>query len=93
MSTDDKAAVSRRQMVGTTGIGIAAAAAAMAPAPAQAAPAAQLLQDPAGKYPRPPFKPQSQPWPGLAWPARWSRGRTMAKPVTVGRAAWPGARR
>ena len=66
MSTDDKAAVSRRQMVGTTGIGIAAAAAAMAPAPAQAAPAAQLLQDPAGKYPRPPFKPQSQPWPGLA---------------------------
>ena len=66
MSTDDKAAVSRRQMVGTTGIGIAAAAAAMAPAPAQAAPAAQPLQDPAGKYPRPPFKPQPQPWPGLA---------------------------
>ncbi len=24
------------------------------------------LQDPRGKYPKPPFKPQSQPWPGLA---------------------------
>lgn len=24
------------------------------------------LQDPRGKYPKPPFRPQSQPWPGLA---------------------------
>jgi len=28
--------------------------------------AAPLLQDPTQKYPRPPFKKQSQPWPGLA---------------------------
>ncbi|MES2712116.1 MAG: SDR family oxidoreductase [Pseudomonadota bacterium] len=28
--------------------------------------AAQPLQDPAGKYPKPPFKRQQQPWPGLA---------------------------
>ena len=68
MGTDDKATVSRRQMVGTTGIGLAAAAAAVAvnPALAQTAPTVQALQDPAGKYPRPPFKRQSQPWPGLA---------------------------
>ena len=27
---------------------------------------AEPLTDPAGKYPRPPFRKQSQPWPGLA---------------------------
>ncbi len=67
MSTNDKAPVSRRQMVGSTGIGLAVAA--VTPAFAQAAaPSAppQPLQDPASKYPRPPYKKQSQPWPGLA---------------------------
>jgi NAD(P)-dependent dehydrogenase (short-subunit alcohol dehydrogenase family) len=29
-------------------------------------PAAEKLQDPTTKYPKPPFKSQSQPWPGLA---------------------------
>jgi NAD(P)-dependent dehydrogenase (short-subunit alcohol dehydrogenase family) len=33
---------------------------------AKPAPAAQPLQDPTTKYPRPPFEKQSQPWPGLA---------------------------
>src|SRR5580692_11660828 len=33
---------------------------------ATAAPTAEALRDPAGKYPKPPFKRQSQPWPGLA---------------------------
>ena len=70
MSTDDKAPVSRRQMVGVAGVGLAAVAAAPAfaqTAQAVAATAApQPLQDPATKYPRPPFKKQEQPWPGLA---------------------------
>ena len=82
MSTDDTpasgmpaaspSAVSRRAMVGSAGLGLAAAAAA-GPALAQgttpvsaAAQPPQPLQDPTTKYPRPPFKRQQQPWPGLA---------------------------
>ena len=62
MDRDD---VSRRGMVGTVGLGLAAA---LAPAPARAQPAAaaQPLADPTSKFPRPPYKQQSQPWPGLA---------------------------
>ena len=69
MSTDDKPPVSRRQMVGAAGVGLAVATAVPALAQTAAAPAAaapQPLQDPTTKYPRPPFKRQSQPWPGLA---------------------------
>ncbi len=72
MSTDETAAVSRRRMVGSAGIGLgvglaAAAAPALAQTPASAAAASpQPLQDPSTKYPRPPFKRQEQPWPGLA---------------------------
>jgi len=36
------------------------------PAAAEESADAGLLQDPAEKYPQPPFKGQSQPWPGLA---------------------------
>ncbi len=64
--------LSRRRMVGGTGLGLAVAAAAPAfaqtaatPA-AEAAPATLPLIDPTTKYPRPPYKRQSQPWPGLA---------------------------
>jgi NAD(P)-dependent dehydrogenase (short-subunit alcohol dehydrogenase family) len=51
--------------IGTTGIGFAAA---LAPSLAKGNPemATQELQDPADKYPKPPYKKQSQPWPGLA---------------------------
>ena len=49
---------------------LAAAAAsvtlAAAPALAQGAPTAAPLTDPREKYPKPPFKRQEQPWPGLA---------------------------
>jgi NAD(P)-dependent dehydrogenase (short-subunit alcohol dehydrogenase family) len=66
---------SRRQIVGVGGIGVAAAAAA--PAFAQSskeqplsrqeeAQAHEALQDPRTKYPKPPFRRQEQPWPGLA---------------------------
>lgn len=64
--------LSRREVVSGLGAGIAA----LSVAPAFAQPAAvtsrqqqakeQLLQDPTTKYPKPPFKRQSQPWPGLA---------------------------
>jgi NAD(P)-dependent dehydrogenase (short-subunit alcohol dehydrogenase family) len=59
--------ISRRKVLG--GLGASLAAAAVAPiSGAQAAPGptAAPLQDPTTKYPRPPFKGQSQPWPGLA---------------------------
>lgn len=48
--------------MGVVGTGVAAAATGSA----QATEAGQPLTDPIGKYPKPPFKPQSQSWPGLA---------------------------
>ena len=63
--------LTRRQVVGGIGAGLVTAAAAPALA-AQDAPAKpvqaeqQPLQDPTTKYPKPPFREQSQPWPGLA---------------------------
>jgi NAD(P)-dependent dehydrogenase (short-subunit alcohol dehydrogenase family) len=73
MATDDKtsarSSITRRDVVGGAGVGLAGMAASVAPAHAQqgrAAMAAQELQDPKTKYPQPPFKRQSQPWPGLA---------------------------
>ncbi|TDH28569.1 SDR family oxidoreductase [Segetibacter sp. 3557_3] len=60
-------AISRRKAIGGLGAGLAAAM--VAPVlPASAAPyagAPDKLEDPTTKYPRPPFKEQSQPWPGL----------------------------
>src|SRR5258708_37899286 len=59
-------AISRRAVVGAAGT--AGAAASLAPSMAQGnAPMSKPeLQNPAEKYPKPPFKKQSQPWPGLA---------------------------
>jgi NAD(P)-dependent dehydrogenase (short-subunit alcohol dehydrogenase family) len=60
--------VSRRQAAGWMGLGVVAAAAAVAPAgvqtnsPRGSEPA---MDDPRSKYPKPPFKSQTQPWPGL----------------------------
>jgi NAD(P)-dependent dehydrogenase (short-subunit alcohol dehydrogenase family) len=67
MSTGERFPFSRRQIVSSGGIGLAAAAAS--PTFAQSskqAPASVVLQDPTSKYPKPPFRRQSQPWPGLA---------------------------
>jgi NAD(P)-dependent dehydrogenase (short-subunit alcohol dehydrogenase family) len=75
LSSEDDTRLSRRQVFGNAGIGLAAAAAAAAPAFAgttagtiepQPAPPAEPLQNPVSKFPRPPYKKQSQPWPGLA---------------------------
>ncbi|GGF26429.1 SDR family oxidoreductase [Hymenobacter cavernae] len=62
--------LSRRKVLG--GLGVSLAAAAVSPvlsvegAPIAEASAPEPLTDPTTKYPKPPFKGQSQPWPGLA---------------------------
>jgi NAD(P)-dependent dehydrogenase (short-subunit alcohol dehydrogenase family) len=59
-----KRALSRRQIVA----GAAGFAAAAAPTLAQSAPKGETpsMEDPTTKYPKPPYRKQSQPWPGLA---------------------------
>jgi len=56
----------RQEMVGAGTTEAAAAATPAASATGDDGRAAEVLKDPAGKYPKPPFKRQSQPWPGLA---------------------------
>ncbi len=66
--SNNENSLSRRQMIGSAGLGLASIAAAV-PAAAQAPAAAvtpKPLQDPTTKYPRPPYPRQSQAWPGLA---------------------------
>ena len=59
--------ISRRRMLSGLGAGFAAAAVPSAFAqPTQESITSAKLQDPTTKYPKPPFKDQSQPWPGLA---------------------------
>ncbi len=66
MSDDQFHQVTRRKMIGNVGVGLAAAA-LPAVSRGNAPPSgAQDLQDPTRKYSKPPFKAQSQPWPGLA---------------------------
>src|ERR1700754_4615571 len=59
---------SRRQVVGGLGVGLAVLI--EKPVLSQTSPSTpqpvQPMQDPVSKYPKPPFKRQSQPWPGLA---------------------------
>ena len=66
--SDNGTSISRRQIVGSAGLGLAAIAATL-PASAQGSTVDVIprpLEDPTKKYPRPPYKAQSQPWPGLA---------------------------
>jgi hypothetical protein len=53
--------------------------------------AEQDLIDPTTRYPKPPFKKQSQPWPGLA--GKMERVPIMARPATRDPAASLDARR
>src|SRR5882757_4302183 len=68
MNENDRIMFSRRHVVG--GLGASFAAAAMvSPSMSQGTQgtaSAQPLEDPTSKYPKPPFKAQTQPWPGLA---------------------------
>src|SRR5690348_2071840 len=68
MDTRDKAGLTRREALSMVGAGVAASTtgyvhAASSAANSQEAPA---MEDPREKYPKPPFKSQQQPWPGLA---------------------------
>jgi NAD(P)-dependent dehydrogenase (short-subunit alcohol dehydrogenase family) len=72
MNSNALGSSSRRSFVGGVGTGIAAAAVGTG-APAVAAQTVQrsgtdqtTKRDPTTEYPRPPFPPQQQPWPGLA---------------------------
>jgi NAD(P)-dependent dehydrogenase (short-subunit alcohol dehydrogenase family) len=70
MDEDRPGTMSRRRAMGWVGAGMAAVAGgAMSQQPEHevgGAPADADLNDPRTKYPRPPFKAQNQPWPGLA---------------------------
>ncbi len=72
MSMHEEKLLSRRELVSGIGAGLVTAAAVttgplMAQGPTHGCtPTAQPLQDPTTKYPRPPFKEQPQPWPGLS---------------------------
>ncbi|WP_181308308.1 SDR family oxidoreductase [Rufibacter sp. XAAS-G3-1] len=67
---EDKSMLSRRKAIGGLGAGLALATVGpvlsgqASPFGAEAAP--DKMEDPTTKYPKPPFKAQSQPWPGLA---------------------------
>ena len=66
---NEKDKIARRKVIG--GIGATIATIAVSPVFAsteksQVSSSAAGLQDPTGKYPKPPFKSQSQPWPGLS---------------------------
>ncbi|MCB2408825.1 SDR family oxidoreductase [Hymenobacter lucidus] len=65
----EESKLSRRQVI--SGLGASLAVAAVGPVLSaegggSAEPAAEPLKDPTTAYPKPPFKSQSQPWPGLA---------------------------
>lgn len=66
---DQRDKISRRDATGGIGAGLAAVAVAPvlgAPGISHSNAAATKLADPTSKYPKPPFKGQLQPWPGLA---------------------------
>ncbi len=65
---NERNTISRRRMIGGLSVGLAAIAAprAFAAQGNKEAMTPEKLQDPTTKYPKPPFKGQSQPWPGLA---------------------------
>jgi len=56
----------RRQVVGGMASAFAAAVTTGGMASGREGPTMTPLENPAGKYPKPPFQPQSQAWPGLA---------------------------
>jgi NAD(P)-dependent dehydrogenase (short-subunit alcohol dehydrogenase family) len=71
MSESKTPSMSRRQAVGWVGAGVAAAAAGtsvsqQAGPDAGGASGGAALQDPRSKFPKPPFREQTQEWPGLA---------------------------
>ena len=68
MDTRDKAGLTRREALSMVGAGVAASTTGYVHAASSAANSheAPAMEDPREKYPKPPFKSQQQPWPGLA---------------------------
>jgi NAD(P)-dependent dehydrogenase (short-subunit alcohol dehydrogenase family) len=66
MTADTRPPISRRTVVGAAGLAAAGVAASVAPATAQGNALMSQPENPVDRYPKPPFKRQSQPWPGLA---------------------------
>jgi len=66
MAHQDKSSLSRRHVVRGASATLAAASLASSAAKGETQMAEQDLIDPVNRYPKPPFKKQSQPWPGLA---------------------------
>jgi hypothetical protein len=66
MASKTQSPYSRREVVGASATMAAASVTPASVAGADAPLTAQALSDPTERYPRPPFKKQSQPWPGLA---------------------------
>lgn len=66
MAHRDKTTVTRRHVVHAASATLAAASLASSTAKGNTDMAEQDLIDPVSRYPKPPFKKQSQPWPGLA---------------------------
>jgi NAD(P)-dependent dehydrogenase (short-subunit alcohol dehydrogenase family) len=66
MALQSKTSPSRRQIVHAASATLAAASLASSTAKGNTAMAEQDLIDPVNRYPKPPFKKQSQSWPGLA---------------------------
>jgi NAD(P)-dependent dehydrogenase (short-subunit alcohol dehydrogenase family) len=71
MDENERGALSRRQVVAAVGMGMAVAAGTAfaqdgnQPTTKQRS-SEPTMEDPRSKYPKPPFKRQTQPWPGLA---------------------------
>ncbi len=72
MDENECNALSRREVVGGVGISMAAAGAGPTFAQEMDQPSTSThdseltMEDPRSKYPKPPFRKQTQPWPGLA---------------------------
>ncbi len=66
MTDGSQTPLSRRRLVGGAGLGLAVSAAAPAFAQNETQHTGQPMTDPRSKYPKPPFRSQTQPWPGLA---------------------------
>lgn len=66
MAHQNETSVSRRQVVLAASATLAAASLASSTAKGKTDMSEQKLIDPVTRYPKPPFKKQSQPWPGLA---------------------------
>ena len=65
----EQGGITRRKMIsrlGATGIAVLGGSAGFAAQERQEHMTTHTLEDPKTKYPKPPFKEQSQPWPGLA---------------------------